>query len=257
MRTRIILAIVLTAVLLPAAAARSLAGFSDSDYLNGGSRDRRAYSETRTYSSQERESQNAFGWAVVTGSSTTSSDWDDFERLHDVKADLDRDAFFVRYGSEQWVITDRRTVERAADIVEPVRELGQRARAWARARRDAVQYDLREGRGDDRSVERMARVRARLEARRAELERRIRERDRAGYDTDALEEQRDAIDQAIDALRDAPQVHVFDRRQFKEDFKGEAKAYKDQHRQLIDRANRELDALARDAIRHGRAERID
>src|SRR5439155_21907360 len=82
------------------------------------------------------ESGSGFGWALVSGGSTMATDLDDWQRLHDLKADDDH-FLMVRFGRDEYVIHDARVLERADDLVEPIRKLGQQAREMASRWRDA------------------------------------------------------------------------------------------------------------------------
>lgn len=75
-----------------------------------------------------------FGWALASPKgSTIATSTDELSRLDASTADGER-VLFVRFGQAEYLIRDRATLDRADQLVEPVRKLGERAREIVAAR---------------------------------------------------------------------------------------------------------------------------
>jgi len=68
-----------------------------------------------------------FGWALVSKGSTVATSVDVLGRLDDRISNGDR-VLFVRFGQDEYLIRDPATLDRADVLVEPIRELGEKAR---------------------------------------------------------------------------------------------------------------------------------
>jgi len=68
-----------------------------------------------------------FGWVLVSRGSTVATSVDELSRLEDWISKGDR-VLFVRFGQDQYLIRDRVTLDRADELVEPIQELGEKAR---------------------------------------------------------------------------------------------------------------------------------
>ena len=68
-----------------------------------------------------------FGWVLVSRGSTVATSVDELSRLEDWISKGDR-VLFVRFGQDQYLIRDRATLDRADELVEPIQELGEKAR---------------------------------------------------------------------------------------------------------------------------------
>jgi len=74
-----------------------------------------------------------FGWALVSRGSTIATSTDELDRLHAWTSDGDR-VLLARFGEDEYLIRDRVTLDRVDRLVEPVRALGEKARAILAAR---------------------------------------------------------------------------------------------------------------------------
>ena len=83
-----------------------------------------------------------FGWALVSKGSTVATSVVELNRLNEWTSDEDR-VLFARFGEDEYVIRDRMTLDRADDLLAPIRELGEKARQIA-AYRGANRRDKRE-----------------------------------------------------------------------------------------------------------------
>ena len=68
-----------------------------------------------------------FGWALVSKGSTVATSTDQLGRLDKWNPNGDR-VLFARFGQDEYLIRDRVTLDRADELVEPIRELGEKAR---------------------------------------------------------------------------------------------------------------------------------
>ena len=68
-----------------------------------------------------------FGWALVSKGSTVATSTDVLSRIEDAISNGDR-VLYVRFGQDEYLIRDRVTLDRADELVEPIRELGEKAR---------------------------------------------------------------------------------------------------------------------------------
>jgi len=68
-----------------------------------------------------------FGWALVSQGSTIATSTDELSRLQEWTSDEDR-ALFARFGEDEYLIRERVTLDRADQLVEPIRKLGEKAR---------------------------------------------------------------------------------------------------------------------------------
>ena len=68
-----------------------------------------------------------FGWALLSNGSTVATSTDELTRLDEWTSDEDR-VLFARFGEDEYLIRDRVTLDRADELVEPIRMLGEKAR---------------------------------------------------------------------------------------------------------------------------------
>ena len=68
-----------------------------------------------------------FGWALVSKGSTVATSVDELNRLNEWTSDGDH-VLFARFGHDEYLIRDRVTLDRVDQLVEPIRELGEKAR---------------------------------------------------------------------------------------------------------------------------------
>lgn len=235
------------------------------------------------YVIREDDSERTFGWLLVTGEQNSASmDLDDVQRIEDR---YHGEYLYVDMDGERWLIRDRRTLDQAQQAIEPLRDLGRQAREMARGAREwARAYS--DDRANERAARAMARAEARLESRQRLLERRSArisgERDlddgidgasRADLEQE-LARARAELARAREELRrmnDEGDVERNDadrdrgdfgsrKQQFKaekEQFKAQKEQLRSQRREMLHGIDRQLEDLARDAIRHGRAERVE
>ncbi|HET7225944.1 MAG TPA: hypothetical protein VFK69_09565 [Candidatus Eisenbacteria bacterium] len=235
------------------------------------------------YVIREDDSRRSFGWLLVTGDQNSASmDLDDVQRIEDR---YHGEYLYVDMDGERWLIRDRRTLDQAQRAIEPLREFGRQAREMARGAREwARAYS------DDREAERSARAMARLQARIETRERLLERRsarisgerdldDRAGDASRAdleqeLERARAELARAREELRRLDDGRDLERgdddrargdldarkaqlKAQKERFKAQKDQLKSQRREMLQGIDRQLEDLARDAIRHDRAERVE
>lgn len=71
--------------------------------------------------------EDGFGWALASRGSTVATSGDELSRLDEWTSDGDR-VLFVRFGEREYLIRDAAALDRADELVEPIRRLGERAR---------------------------------------------------------------------------------------------------------------------------------
>ena len=74
-----------------------------------------------------------FGWVLVSNGATIAATLVEWNRLDELITDDDR-VLFARFGGDEFLIRDRHTLDRADELVEPIRKLGEKARAILAAR---------------------------------------------------------------------------------------------------------------------------
>lgn len=77
--------------------------------------------------SRDADPTSEFGWVLVSNGSTIASSSDELNRLDELITDDGR-VLFARLGRVEYLIRDRHALDRADELVEPVRKLGERAR---------------------------------------------------------------------------------------------------------------------------------
>lgn len=135
--------------------------------------------------SYDRDRTPEFGWALVSNGPTIATSQDELNRVDEWVAADDR-VLFARFGEGEYLIRDRSTLDRVDQLVEPIRKLGEEARA-------------------------------------------------------------------ITATRSTHRADKLGRREWKE----RLRPLKEKRRELLRRVSGEIEALARDAIRQGRAQRLN
>lgn len=83
-----------------------------------------------------------FGWVLVSKGSTVATSGDELSRVDEWTSNGDR-VLFVRFGQNEYLIRDSATLDRADDLVEEIRRLGEKARE-IRAPRGEQRGDKRE-----------------------------------------------------------------------------------------------------------------
>lgn len=73
-----------------------------------------------------RDWSTPFGWALVSKGSTVATSTDELSRLGQRNSDSDR-VLYARFGEDEYLIRDPATLDRADDLVEEVRRLGEKA----------------------------------------------------------------------------------------------------------------------------------
>ncbi|HKQ57835.1 MAG TPA: hypothetical protein VJY35_08190 [Candidatus Eisenbacteria bacterium] len=68
-----------------------------------------------------------FRWAVLSEGSTVATTADELNLLDEWTSDGDR-VLLARFGEDDYLIRDRVTLDRADELVEPIRRLGEKAR---------------------------------------------------------------------------------------------------------------------------------
>lgn len=216
------------------------------------------------YTIRESDNRRDFGWMLSEGGGNSAAmDLDDVERLQDR---LHGQFLYVRIDGQGWVMRDGRTLDRAREIVRPMRELGAQARELAQAYRGTM-VDERAIRAMARAQAQMARREALMQVRQERMQR-LRDGDRDGSEDDSRAEMRAELEQARaelararEELRQADGGRSFDDRPGYSTSRRELEQRKEQlkadrHEKMRD-INRQLEDLTRDAIRHDRAERVD
>jgi hypothetical protein len=82
----------------------------------------------REDASRDRGRRPEFGWALVSNGSTIATSLDEWDRLDERIAGNER-VLFARLGGDEYLIRDRSTLDRVDQLVEPIRRLGEKARA--------------------------------------------------------------------------------------------------------------------------------
>lgn len=126
-----------------------------------------------------------FGWVLVSKGSTVATSTDELSRLDQRTSDSDR-VLYARFGEDEYLIRDSATLDRADDLVEEIRRLGEKA-------------------------------------------------------------------QEIRAASGAHRGDKLGRREWKE----RLRPFKEKRRELLLRVSPKIEALARDAVRRGQAQRLD
>ncbi len=84
----------------------------------------------------DRGEGGSFGWAIISGGSSSMSEMQDLDSVDDLKARFGDDFLYVREGHDRYVIKDRKLVARAQEAAKEIgkygREIGDIARAQAR-----------------------------------------------------------------------------------------------------------------------------
>ena len=134
-----------------------------------------------------------FGWAIMSGGNSTTSDVEDQEALDKLKEEYGGDDFlFLREGDDRYVIRDRGLIERAQRAVKPVNEAG-------RELGEAVSEQVHLALGTSKD----ARERARLGRSIGRLSREIARAARRGDDTEDLERGRDKLQRQLDDMEES------------------------------------------------------
>jgi hypothetical protein len=68
-----------------------------------------------------------FGWVLVSKGPTVATSGDELSRSEEWTSNEDR-VLFVRFGQDEYLIRDRVTLDRADELVAPIRELAEKAR---------------------------------------------------------------------------------------------------------------------------------
>ena len=140
---------------------------------------------TSVFARDDAPGNTEFRWALVSKGSTVATTADELARADEWISAGDR-VLFARFGEDEYLIRDRATLDRADELVEPIRKLGEKVR------------EIRAPRGSYRG-------------------------DKLG----------------------------------KREWKERLRPFKEQRRELLLHVSPEIEALARDAVRRGQAQRLN
>jgi hypothetical protein len=193
----------------------------------------------------DQDEGGGFGWAIISGGSSSMSEMQDLDSIDDLKARFGDNFLYVREGHDRYVIKDRKLVSRAQEAAKEIgkfgREIGDLARAQARV---AVDESL-----EARRQAKMMRIQKRLER---EIDRRA----RRGEPTRDLERALDDVTSEIGSFEPpdrGDRLTASDRR----DLTRRREEASERLHQGVRQIKREMREILREAKSRGLAERLD